>query len=567
MPKLVENKLSTSYIVGMLMLLMMSFTYAGGAIMMFLGWSNVELHLAIGCLCALLIMAYLSSWQQLVRSVCIVLMLTVISIFFAVTIYDWSCDGNTYHQNIINALAFSNWNPYKEIAGGPGLSLWSMHYAKAVEWLQACVVSVTDTLEAGKAINFIFSCLTGFILWDYITTRYSQLSTMHKVMMMSLVLLHPVTLCQILTYYIDFYGYYYVVLTIVFSLGIFSQRNLLTNYLGLTSVILLAAGTKFNMLFWEGCTIGVIILGMLIFHRQQPGRCQILCEIKRYASISFGMAVLSFFVFCYHPYMTNWIGFGNPFFPLMGHDSIDIMTPLLPEELVGHNRVYAFFRMIYAVRGMMYDSSIGGFGPMFSILFTGAIVWLVFEIKRNHGLTPLTYAAVVIILSCFVFEQTWWPRYITQLWLIVPIMYLSLVSYTGAISRWITIAISWIVGVNVAVCIFYSLVWSIKLTVYRRAIFQELAGSEVRLTSIEPQWTRQLNEREIQVEQLDSITPDYVYKSYIYVDSCYNDYFPLIEITDEQNDKIDSIYFNNPIISSWEKVKHGVRSRVQACKQ
>jgi hypothetical protein len=94
-----------------------------------------------------------------------------------------------------------------------------------------------------------------------------------------------------------------------------------------------------------------------------------------------------------------------------------------------------------------------------------------------------------------------------------------------------------------------------------------LAGSEVRLTSIEPQWTRHLNEREIQVEQLDSITPDYVYKSYIYVDSCYNDYFPLIEITDEQNDKIDSIYFNNPIISSWEKVKHGVRSRVQACKQ
>lgn len=80
-----------------------------------------------------------------------------------------------------------------------------------------------------------------------------------------------------------------------------------------------------------------------------------------------------------------------------------------------HDRVTNFFISLTSISLPTYDQRTGGFTIFMLLILLTAIVIAIRMWKNIKGL--VWYAAVCVLLSCFFFEQTWWARYICQLWL------------------------------------------------------------------------------------------------------------------------------------------------------
>ncbi|MBK8142070.1 MAG: hypothetical protein IPK57_14595, partial [Chitinophagaceae bacterium] len=124
------------------------------------------------------------------------------AILIAGFFYDTSADGLVYHQETIYQLK-TGWNPVNKILpDSVNQAIWINHYAKGAEIPQASIYSMTNRIETGKATNIIL--LAGsFFLTASALSVFGRL-TMRKVLLLSgLLVLNPVTINQLFTYYVD----------------------------------------------------------------------------------------------------------------------------------------------------------------------------------------------------------------------------------------------------------------------------------------------------------------------------------------------------------------------------
>jgi hypothetical protein len=547
-----------SYLVGMILLLTMGLTFIVGAPAMLFGVVITPYHFVLGYIASVIVCRCFSTTRDTVIALLISLFVISISICVACNVYDGSWDGNTYHQETINALAFESWNPYLSQDPGYGISLWSMHYAKGIEWLAACVASMMNCLESGKAINFILLSAIGFISWAFVTKRYPNLRLSNKIILTILVVGNPVAIMQMFTFYIDFAFYCYLVLTIVFSLEIIDGQNLWSNYIGLIVTIVLAIATKFNAFFMEGVAIFVIILGVLIYRRKQLREDKVVrCGLMRFILVVVLATIIGACVVCYYPYITNWISNGNPLYPLMGQGSIDIMTSNTPGSYLVHNRLMTFISSIFALRYPAVDLRIGGFGPLFSVAFSIGVVYNLYKMISTRRIPLECFIFISLFASCMLFEQSWWARYNTQLWLAVPVLYLVFTQQLNNKRIWLRRIYGFIAIANVMICVAFAVYNAAMFTVYKNAIYSVFADAPMTIMNVPHHHLRQLSEHNIAVNIIDEQV-GFVPKSrcLIYVDTVRIGAYPWVEVSDEQNEKIDSIYENHPINTGWQKGIH-----------
>lgn len=225
----------------------------------------------------------------------------IVALLIGWNLYDYSWDGNWYHQSTIFALA-DGWNPVWN-QDGEELSLWSIHYAKALELISACIFKFTGNLESGKAVNILLGVASFLICNDCIRVLKPDISKYNRIILGILITGNPVWICQALTYYIDFAIYFYIVLTTVFSIELCVRHNVSLSCVGLSGVIILAVGTKFNHFFLEGITI-LAVWGWLMVSGKRIVAKSILI-------LSFWSAFIGTVVFAFHPYITNWINDGT----------------------------------------------------------------------------------------------------------------------------------------------------------------------------------------------------------------------------------------------------------------
>jgi hypothetical protein len=89
-----------------------------------------------------------------------------------------------------------------------------------------------------------------------------------------------------------------------------------------------------------------------------------------------------------------------------------------------------------------YDSRIAGFGPLFGYTLIASII--LFAIAQHQErrtqkynktrANTFTLLAIILLAACFIFEQSWWARYIPFLWAI-PIMLTIYTEYNKNLSR------------------------------------------------------------------------------------------------------------------------------------
>lgn len=438
---------------------------------------------------------------------------------------DYSWDGNFYHQETVARL-LGGWNPYVYTDSSGEFSLWTLHYAKCIELIGASIAMASGYIEAAKAVNIIIITSTAFFVYDFICKQSWTGSKTETLFLTVFIICNPIGICQCFTFYIDYTKYYYIILAVVSAISLVRSNHYM-DYMVFAAVIILAIGTKFNIFFEEGIVIVAILLWVAVTRDRKA-----FCRLFLCASFSGIIGV----ILSYHPYVTNVISNGNPFYPLLGDNTVDIMTSNTPEIYDGNNRITNFLISLFSSEVPSTDRRIGGFGVLMPVML---ILSLAVQLYYRRRIPPvLLYASGWVTMSCFFFEQSWWARYICQLWLI-PVIGLIVIMY---IKSKVNCYLKWgMLGCGLATTLlsFCGVLYSLYTKgCYRECIFSLTEGSPVRVANASPQVIRHFNEHGTIVIPAEVENLDRKCSIYYYGDDDPSVY-PIVELTPEQ---LESLY-------------------------
>ncbi|MBO7318244.1 MAG: hypothetical protein J6U43_05960 [Bacteroidales bacterium] len=369
-----------------------------------------------------------------------------IALLSAGILYDNSFDGNTYHQGSIIDMIMGC-NPIYNAQDFT--SLWSRHYAKAIEIAASTITLFFNRIECGKAVNILLIEASIFITYSFLRREFNHHTTRSIAFFTLLLTLCPTVIRQAYIYYIDYTLYTFLLLAVLSLITIYRTHSTLS-WLILGTTAIMAATTKFTVGFYIFLAIAVGILWFFMSGRRTLS--------FRTTVFAIGLFIVGFGVVGYHPYLTNTWGWGNPFYPLLGSD-IDIMSGNTPEIYAEGNRFTNWVRsLFYNAQGsgiwipfanhslhdyyISHESRIAGFGPLFGYTLFASILLVAYCLHKEcitHTLnkriaTTFVGIALLLLMACFIFEQSWWMRYIPFLWA-VPVILLLYTELHNTFSR------------------------------------------------------------------------------------------------------------------------------------
>ena len=425
-------------------LVLASCTFAmGGVIATWMFPSAVAVALATGHLC---IKAMASKPHAIWRFYIYSIALLALSLLSSAILYDNSYDGNTYHQgSIIDML--QGVNPFHNPT--EFFLIWSKHYAKSLEIVAATISICFNRIECGKAVNLLLILASIFTTYAFLRKEFEHHTVGKSLFLTLLLALCPVVVRQSYIYYNDFALYTLPLMATIALIEIFRRDDKLSWYI-LIATTLIAATTKFTIAFYLYLIIAIAIAWYFLAGKRS------LCYKTTYIAVA--LLIVGLCMLGYHPYITNIQLGGNPFYPLVG-GNVDIMSSNTPTLFVDGNRLANWLRsLFYNAQGtgvwipfvndslydyyIAYDSRIAGFGPLFGYTLIASII--LFAIAQHqerrtqkHNKTranTFTLLAIILLAACFIFEQSWWARYIPFLWAI-PIMLTIYTEYNQNLSR------------------------------------------------------------------------------------------------------------------------------------
>ncbi|QQL50104.1 hypothetical protein [Mucilaginibacter ginkgonis] len=426
------------------------------------GISISPVHFPLSIIIALVTNYFLSARYYFVkdnavflRSVLLIVGLSIVSFLIAGYFFDSSIDGQTYHQNTIIQLK-NGWNPFhQELPADMQFSIWLNHYGKGAEIPQAVVYAFFNKIETGKATNF-FLFLGAFFLTVSLLFKFNRFTTFKVYLLAAILTFNPVILVQLLSYCID--SHLALMLQCLFLLGCFLliDKDKFKLWL-LPAVIIIALNIKFTAIIF----VGVLVIGILVtlLYRKDVAQFKkvfITAALATFAAIA---------VVGYNPYVTNTVDHKNPFYPLAGKGKIDIMTRNSPMGFPKNNRFHNLFTSLFSRTANMLlpqtdqpqlkvpftfkmqemrfsyeeDIRIGGFGVLFSGIIILSLILAIFTIRQLSKPTRALLAFMIgtILVSVFIFEYSWWARYAPQIWFL-PIIILAFSEIcTGTPVKWV----------------------------------------------------------------------------------------------------------------------------------
>jgi len=389
--------------------------------------------------------------------------MVVVSIFISLVVsrlfVDTSYDGNTYHKTAIGQLR-DGWNPvYESIesfnnkktpsrlpSNPPGkISLWADHYTKGSWIYSANIYKITNDIRYGKSLNTLLIIAVLFISLAFLLTK---LGFAKAILISILTALSPVALYQIFTNYVDgALGSLIIILLILMTMYIEGRKNsdksndfLLFN---VVITIALLANIKFTGLVYAGVYSMLYLVFILIL--RHPKKSEVIkLLLVGVMSLFIGVIVIGS-----SSYIRNTVTNGNPLYPLVGKDKVDIITYNEPFDFPAKNQVYKFMESTFSKTqnineaahvspstkipftvhsgeinaSSIYDVRIGGYGVLFSgILLLSIAIFIVLAFRTKKYNTDGLFAIVIpmvgtAVIIC-VIDGSWWARYIPQLYLV-----------------------------------------------------------------------------------------------------------------------------------------------------
>jgi hypothetical protein len=446
------------------------------------------------------------------RSGVLLLSISLLSLFAANSIYDTSFDGQWYHQEMISQMK-NGFNPYLKVlpvpedepvpdskdvwcsgpvqpledTAAPGSASVNLvyldinHFAKGIEIVEAAIYRMTGRIETGKAVNLMV-LIASFCLCLSFLYKLNQFSAVKKWLIAILASCNPVAIAQLTTYCVD--GVMisvFLCLFVLFGLIVMEQNQNYMYLLGL--LIMVSANIKFTSLVYAVLFCAGFLVILFI------GRKRLLCKRVFYTCLLSGL--LGVFFIGFHPYVTNLISTNQVFYGLPETRSeIYDITPSLFRDKNRFEKLFISLATRSDDRAAEKESVTGtlktpfsinkqellsannpelklaGFGPFFSGALLLSIIALVLIMRSAAGKMAFKngLAAIgIILLSVFIIPDSWWARFVPQLWL-VPVIILLLAEFLpvsrGKIIKFLLYAA---IGLNTAwAClgIFYNIIIS-----------------------------------------------------------------------------------------------------------
>jgi hypothetical protein len=386
----------------------------------------------------------------------------VVSLVAAGVAIDTSYDGQEYQYDATWALVHG-WNPLwlpydRFIAPGATALPWPQHYAWGTWLLLALVDGAGLSSEAAKGI-FIVPAIGAGLVWYAVLRDVASIRTSLRVLLALLAAASPTVLVEFPTRMND--GVMASLASAFVGFGLlYVRRGGATALGGMAAALALAVDTKFNALpIFGALTAGFCLAALL-----QAGWGRTI----RLGAMMAGTTLAAVLVLGWHPYVTNAIAHGNPFWPV-GDPAYEINTVFVPRwlrsEPVVVQTVYSVasrvgeslapkwpFTLTKAELGRLNgDTYWGAFGPWFSgaallALLAGGATSMS-PIARRRAL-PLLSVAAFALLSVAIVPQSWIARFVPQLWLAVFLLGLAALYAQTRLVRGVGAACLLALGVN-----------------------------------------------------------------------------------------------------------------------
>ncbi|MBQ9254272.1 MAG: hypothetical protein IJ180_11805 [Bacteroidales bacterium] len=385
---------------------------------------------------SLLFIVLKRSLKDVVFTFLLTALLFIISYFLAELFYDYSYDGQCYHQRSIYAI-MNGWNPVSTPAPQTNeiTYLWVNHYPKGMETLSAILGSLFNDVEMGKSINFLLNfVLLGFIA-RFTQSFLNNSKTVIRWLINFCLLFCPVFAYQCFTFYID-YSTYIIICSVLINLYFLEQKRKESLFI-IGVLFALSISFKLNCAFW--ITIILILYSVRLILKQD------FKTLKRGFACSLFAVILGVFVFGFNPYITNIKEHHHILYPLAGKEKVDIISYVTPKVLKDKNRVEQVFISLSSrpsnrdeyqnplkiTEQNKYDLStsdirMGGFGMIGVEVFFVSLLLVFLADKRNKkAYLSLIFAEILLLVSLFVLPSGWWARYVPFFWLFacIPLLY------------------------------------------------------------------------------------------------------------------------------------------------
>lgn len=375
----------------------------------------------------------------------VILFLTIlfISFTFGKNTIDLSIDGQFYHQTAVYQL-FKGWNPYFENASLYSDSITEPilnQYAKGVWIVLATISKFLNSIEASKGLNF-FVLLTCFLIaYPTIKAFFPGMSLLVTIFLSVLVAANPISIVQLMTFYID--GQLASFITILIcSLLLFLIKLEKIYLLPIFFATIILINIKISAVVFSIILLIICLIYVCFFHKT---------EFRKFLFITTFSLFFGVVVFGYNPYITN-ILFHEDWY------STTAIIPNTPFALRGKGFLEKFYLSISSSSASPFDGNliaklpfttsvneilrfqdpdvrINGFGPFYSGAFLVGAIITCYHLLNKKSFVDTTkrlilFGILIVICSSGVNPEFWWARYVPQLWLF-PIFSYTLLQSTS----------------------------------------------------------------------------------------------------------------------------------------
>jgi len=367
--------------------------------------------------------------------------------------YDVSWDGNTAHQVAVAELA-SGWNPMRQqTVDRARIDQWlaAESFPKGT-WVRGAVIfRLTGLMEQAKSSGLVLAAAVWFA-WMALLLTFAGRRRRAALVLAGVVVVNPVVLAQSFTFMVD--GQVASLFALALALGglLFTRfsRWPVAAMLGVT-LMMLATAKFTGLVYAVALALGIAVAVLIV----RPGMQRRTVAAWVCAGLIAAVCFVGF-----NPYAQNLLQGRSIFYPLVGSQTVDIMSNNSPGDFAGTNRFERLFRSLFSRADHQRGSSaqavvtrlkipftvhrseirpylapetrVAGFGPLFGgillLSLVGVVLLLVSKsTRRDRVVLGLLYAQVVIVATVLVNPEGWWARYAPQLWLVPVFATIALV--------------------------------------------------------------------------------------------------------------------------------------------
>lgn len=381
------------------------------------------------------------SIQECLKSITLVTLIafgiTIICAAFATGVYDLSYDGNTYHKTTIGMLK-NGWNPvYQSFYDAASRSqiipqfnwpVWYDHYPKGSWIMGATFYAFSGNIETGKCITILSIVSLGLILGGLLHKLFKT-NSIKILIFLCVVLLNPITIPQIQSYYNDALMGCLIFLVLTSYITIYTDKVERQTNIKLWIIAFICINISLNIKFSGIIFMAIYSLVFFVLYLAKFKNSNFK-NIAKNTTLFFVIAVISSLMFIGSTsYVRNTIQHKNPVYTMVGVDKIDIITSMLPTSFSEKSNIEQFCYSLFAessnigftsieqprlkipftftkselLTGELFDARIGAWGSFFSGIILVSILVCIFALikmfreKNKYLLLAITILGVTMI--------------------------------------------------------------------------------------------------------------------------------------------------------------------------